>query len=57
MNKMPKPFIWAALIATLVGGASRFVRVPFVFESRVYAGLAVILLLAAIAINTLPREQ
>lgn len=57
MNKMPKAFIWIALIAALVGGVSRFMRVPFMFDSRVYAGAAAILLLAAIAINTLPREQ
>lgn len=57
MNKMPKLFIWAALLAAVVGGISRYIMVPFLFESRVYAGAAVILLLAAIAVNTLPREQ
>lgn len=56
MNKMPKYFIWAALMVAVLGGISRLICVPFMVESRVFAGTAIVLLLAAIAINTLPKE-
>lgn len=57
MNKMPKYFIGTALVAAVLGGISRVIGIPFIVESRVFAGAAAILLLAAIAINTLPKEQ
>lgn len=56
MNKMPKCFIWTALAVSVLGGISRLIRAPLTVESREYAGAAVILLLAAIAINTLQKE-
>lgn len=57
MNKMPRPLIWLALAVAVVGGISRLTGIPFMVESRVFAGTAIVMLLAAIAINTLPKEQ
>lgn len=57
MKKMSRYFIWTALIAAFLGGVSRLMCVPFYMESRVWAGVAAILLLASIAINTLKEEK
>lgn len=57
MNKIPVPLIWFALAVAVVGGISRLTGIPFIVESRVFAGTAIVMLLAAIAINTLPRER
>jgi hypothetical protein len=57
MKKLPKYFISIAMIIAVLGGLSRTVHTPFMYESRVFCGVAMILLLAAIAINTLPKEQ
>ncbi len=57
MRKMPVWFIWGGLIIAVIGGISRLMGIPFMVESRVWAGAAAILLLASIAINTLPKES
>jgi len=57
MKKVSVYFIWTALIVALIGGISRLSGVPFYAESRVWAGVAAILLLASIAINTLKEEK
>ena len=57
MKKLPKYFISIAMVIAVLGGISRTVHTPFMYESRVFCGVAMILLLAAIAINTLPKEQ
>lgn len=56
MKKISVYFIWTALVIALLGGISRLTGVPFYMESRVWAGVAIILLLASIAINTLKEE-
>jgi len=57
MKKLPKYFISLAMVIAVLGGISRTMHTPFMYESRVYCGVAMILLLAAIAINTLQKEQ
>jgi len=57
MKKLSPLFIWGGLIIAVIGGISRLVRTPIMVDSRVWAGAAAILLLASIAINTLPRES
>ncbi|MBI4656250.1 MAG: hypothetical protein HY746_05825 [Elusimicrobia bacterium] len=57
MKKMSVYFIWIALIVAFLGGLSRLTYIPFFVESRVWAGVAAILLLASIAINTLQKEN
>lgn len=57
MKKLSPAFIWGGLIIAVIGGISRIICVPFMVDSRVWAGAAAILLLASIAINTLPKES
>lgn len=56
MKKISVYFIWTALVIAFFGGISRLACIPFYVESRVWAGVAAILLLASIAINTLKEE-
>jgi len=57
MKKLSFHFIWIALVAAFLGGISRLMCVPFIVESRVWAGAAAILILASIAINTLEKNK
>lgn len=57
MKKMSFHFIWIALVLAFLGGISRLLCVPFLVESRVWAGTAAILLLTSIAINTLKEDK
>ena len=45
-----------ASISSVIGGISRLTVHPIITDSRVYAGVAVILLLLAIALNTLEKK-
>lgn len=49
--------IVVAMTMAVAGGISRLTMIPFFVVSRVWAGAAVVLLLFAIALNTLPEEQ
>ena len=56
MRTLSTLLIILAAAASLVGGISRLILVPLIAESRVYAGVAAILLLFAIALNTLGKK-
>jgi ABC-type Mn2+/Zn2+ transport system permease subunit len=56
MRKMSLISIVAGIVAGILGLISR-AEVPVMTNPRVWAGAAVILLLLAIAINTLPSKQ
>lgn len=49
--------IAAAMTMAVVGGISRLTMTPFFAVSRVWGGTAMILLLFAIALNTLPEKK
>lgn len=49
--------IVAGVVTALVGGISRLTMTPYVTNARVWVGSAAILLLLAIALNTLPRKE
>jgi hypothetical protein len=57
MRKKSVPLICSAGTIAVIGGISRLMVRPFFVESRVWAGVAIVLLLISIAINTLPKEQ
>jgi hypothetical protein len=50
MEKAAQVCLWLGVVAAVIGGISRLVVEPFIVPSRAWAGAAVILLLAAIAI-------
>ncbi|MGM0442262.1 MAG: hypothetical protein ACQEQC_07570 [Elusimicrobiota bacterium] len=51
MKKLAKTCVWVAMAGAVIGGISRLVVTPIVLPSRAWAGMAVILLLFAIAID------
>lgn len=52
MKRLADVLTILAAVAAVVGGLSRLLLTPIIVDSRVYAGVAVILLLFVIAINT-----
>ena len=57
MKGCAKPAIVAAMILAVVGGIARLMTIEMLVGGRAYAGAAAILLLLAIAVNTLPQES
>ncbi|MBN1383972.1 MAG: hypothetical protein JW983_03715 [Elusimicrobia bacterium] len=56
MRKLSVTLIGISAVTAVIGGISRLTLVPLVTESRVYAGITAILLLFAIALNTLEKK-
>lgn len=52
MKQLSNVLLILAAIGAVIGGISRLTLTPIIVDSRVYAGVVVILLLFVIALNT-----
>lgn len=57
MRNLSVWIIIVAVIIALIGGILRLCSAEFIAASRVWAGVAAILLLTSIGINTLPKKE
>lgn len=57
MRNLSVWIIIVSVIIALIGGILRLCGADFIAASRVWAGVAAILLLTSIGINTLPKKE
>ncbi|MFC2061574.1 hypothetical protein ACFLUV_03600 [Elusimicrobiota bacterium] len=50
MKKLAEICVWIGITGAIIGGISRVILVPIVMPSRVWGGMAVILILFSIAL-------